>query len=76
MSSSFPENLNAELYQDGSVSYASVRLVISSLAEQNGCHLADEILKSISMNEKCYILILISLKIVPKGPLDNKSALV
>ena len=60
MSSSFPENLNAELYQDGSVSYASVRLVISSLAEQNDCHLADEILKSISMNEKCYILILIS----------------
>ena len=28
------------------------------------------------MNEKFYILIQISLKFVPEGPIDNKSALV
>ena len=30
----------------------------------------------IFMNEKLRILVLISLKFVPKGPIDNKSALV
>ena len=38
--------------------------------------LADDIFKCIFMNEKLRILIQISLKFVPKGPIDNKSALV
>ena len=38
--------------------------------------LADDIFKCIFMNEKLRILIRISLKFVPKGPIDNKSALV
>ena len=38
--------------------------------------LADDIFKSIFMNENIRILIQISLKFVPKGPIDNKSALV
>ena len=38
--------------------------------------LADGIFKCIFMNEKLSILIPISLKFVPKGPIDNKSALV
>ena len=37
---------------------------------------ADDILKCIFMNEKFCISIQISLKFVPKGPIDNKSALV
>ena len=37
---------------------------------------ADDIFKCISMNEKCCISIWISLKIVPKGPIDNTWALV
>ena len=37
--------------------------------------LADDIFKCIFMNEKLHILIPISLKFVPKGPIDNKSAL-
>ena len=37
---------------------------------------ADDILKCISMNEKNCISIQISLKFVPKGPIDNKWALV
>ena len=38
--------------------------------------LADDIFKWIFMNEKLLILIRISLKFVPKGPIVNKSALV
>ena len=36
----------------------------------------DDISKCIFMNEKFCILIQISLKFVPKGPIDNKSALI
>ena len=36
---------------------------------------ADDIFKCISMDEKFCISILISLKFVPKGPIDNKSVL-
>ena len=37
---------------------------------------ADDIFKCIFFNENTTILIQISLKSVPKGPIDNKSALV
>ena len=43
---------------------------------QNGCHFPDNILKCIFMNEKLCILIQISLKCVPNGQIDNKSAYV
>ena len=39
-------------------------------------NLADDIFKCISLNEKFCILIQISLKYFPRGPEDNKSALV
>ena len=45
----------------------------SSFFEQNGCHFAEVIFKCIFMNEKFCILIPISLKFLPKGPIDNKS---
>ena len=38
--------------------------------------LADDIFKCIFLNENVRISIQISLKFVPKGPIDNKSALV
>ena len=38
--------------------------------------LADSIFKSISLNEKAWILIKMSLKFVPKGPVNNIPALV
>ena len=38
--------------------------------------LADGIFKCIFLNENIRMLIQISLKFVPKGPIDNKSALV
>ena len=37
---------------------------------------ADDFLKCIFMDEKFFISIRISLKFVPKGPIDNKVALV
>ena len=38
--------------------------------------LADDIFKCIFFNEKFGVLIKISLKFVPKGPIDNQPALV
>ena len=38
---------------------------------QNGCHFADNIFKCIFVNEKFCIPIQISLKFVPKDPIDN-----
>ena len=56
--------------------YAS-NLVNSSSPRQNGCRCATNyVFKYIFVNEKFSITINISLKFVPKGPIDNKSALV
>ena len=48
----------------------------SSPPGQNGRHFADDIFRSIFMNEKFSILNKISLKFVPHGPTDNNPALV
>ena len=50
--------------------------VNSSSPGQNGCHFAEDILRYIFVNEKLCILIRISLKFVPKSPIDNTPALV
>ena len=51
-------------------------LINSSPPGQNGRHFADYIFGCIFINKKFYILIKISLKFVPKGPIDNNPALV
>ena len=43
---------------------------------QNGRHFADDILKCIFLNENVWISIKISLKFVPKGPINNIPSLV
>ena len=43
---------------------------------QNGRHFADDIFKCIFVNENVWIPIKISLKFVPKGPINNMPALV
>ena len=56
---------------------SNVRVVVnSSPPGQNGCHFAADTFKCIFMNENPCILIQISLKFVPKGPIDNIPALV
>ena len=48
----------------------------SSPPEQNGHHFAEDIFRCIFVNENFYILIKVSLKFVPKGPIDKNPALV
>ena len=48
----------------------------SSAPGQNGRHFADAVFKCIFMNVKFCISIQISLKFVPKCPIDNNPALV
>ena len=48
----------------------------SSSLGQNGRHFADNTFQCIFMNEKLCIFIRITLKFVPKGLIDNESALV
>ena len=43
----------------------------SSSPGKNGCHFPDDIFKCIFLKEKVWILIKISPKFVPKGPIDN-----
>ena len=48
----------------------------SSPPAQNGCQFADNIFKCIYVNENFCILLQISLMFLPKGLINNKSALV
>ena len=50
--------------------------VNSSPPGLNGRRFADDIFRCIFVNEKFHILIKISLKFVPKDPIDNTPALV
>ena len=50
-------------------------LISSSPFGQNGYHFTDDSFKCIFKNEKFCILIQISLKFVPKGPIESKSEL-
>ena len=52
-----------------------VTAINSSSPGQNGCHFADDMFRCILMNEKFCISIKISLKFVPKVPIDNNPAL-
>ena len=51
-------------------------MINTSGPRQNGHHFADNIFKCIFLNENIWISIKISLKFVPKGPINNISALV
>ena len=46
------------------------------MPRQNGRHLADNIFRCIFLNENIWISIKVSLKFVPKGPIDNFPAVV
>ena len=50
----------------------SYQCIISSPPGQNGSHLSDDIFNCIFLNEKFCILIQISQKFVPKGPIGNR----
>ena len=50
--------------------------IITLVPEQNGRHFTDDIFKCIFLNENVWISIKISLKFVPKDPIDHIQALV
>ena len=52
------------------------KIVNTSRPRQNGRHFEDDIFKCIFLNENVWIPIKISLKFVPKGPINNVPALV
>ena len=57
--------------------FAEVTAVFNTLTPiQNGRHFPDNIFKCIFLNENAWILIKISLKFVPKGPINKIPALV
>ena len=64
----------------GNVTYIThcenMHFFYSSPSGQNGRYFADDIFKCIFINEKFCILIQISMKFVPKGPIDNKATFV
>ena len=55
---------------DGNLTFNTLR------PRQTGCHFADDVFKGIFLNENVWILLQISLKFVPKGPIDNIPSLV
>ena len=65
------------IFQSFAIFYTySIHIVNSSSPGQNGHHFADDIFKCISLNEKLWVLIKISLKFVSKSPINNDPALV
>ena len=63
--------------QIGSIGKGQAMLPFNSLRpRQNGRHFTDVIFKCIFLNENVWISIKISLKFVPKGPINNIPALV
>ena len=65
------------LDQSAKIAWAKVAVVFNTLRpRQHGRHFADDTLKRIFMNENVIISIKISLKFVPKGPINTIPALV
>ena len=64
------------MYAVVDITQICMALVNTLRPRQNGRHFADAILKCILLNENIWIPIEISLKFVPKGPIDNIPALV
>ena len=58
------------------VSGKQLRPINTLSPRQNGRHFADDIFKCIFLNKNIWIPIKISLKFVPKGPINNIPALV
>ena len=56
--------------------YQTIYVINTLRPRQNGPHYTDDIFKSIFLNEYVWIPIKISLRIVPKGPINNIPALI
>ena len=67
-----------ELRVDGAESTSSIKfMLVNTLRQwQNGCQFPDDIFKCIFLIKNIWISIKISLKFIPKGPIDNIPALI
>ena len=64
-------------HHDESIWYHVAQQWLNTLrSEQNGCHWAHDIFSCIFLNKNACVMIKISLKFIPKGSIDSKSALV
>ena len=73
----FQENAFQNVVYKMSSFFVLTSLCVSTLrSRRNGCHFADDLFKSIFLNENIWILIEISRKFVSKGQINNISALV
>ena len=70
----YTEFENQSLWNNFHFSHGPV--IITSRPRENDRHFPDDILKCIFLNEKVWIFIKISLKFVPKGPINNILVLV
>ena len=71
------DNLVCLILREGIVSIQKCHLTVNTLRpRQNGRHFPDDIFKWIFLNENVWILINISLKIVPRGSINNIPTLV
>ena len=63
-------------HSDGLVKSGPVKFINTLRPRQDGRHFPDDIFKCIFLKENVWILIKMSLKFVPKGPINNIPALV
>ena len=69
------QSVRPVIVQEEAITVECGKLLLNTL-RQNGRHFADDIFKCIFLNENVWIPIKISLKFVPKGPINNIPALV
>ena len=55
--------------------YQQISFINTLKPRKNGCHFADDSFKCVFLNENVWISIEISLKFIPKGPINNIPAL-
>ena len=67
---------STEYCKNGEMAAFFVQLEMSGKWRHYGHHFTDDIFRCVFVNEKCCIMIKFSLKFVPKGSVDNNSALV
>ena len=69
-------NATADTLHYGCNGFVKYIMFNSSPPQQNGRHFPDDNFRCILVNKKFCIFIKISLKFVPKGPIDNNQALI
>ena len=73
---SLVSNVSLRISKTSSAAHCSVQHLNTLRRRQNGCHFLDDIFIFIFLNKNVWILVKISLKFVPKGPINYIPALI